>query len=98
MKIKLKDREEEDFGTAFVEKITTANGIISSNIYYLCGVKKNTMAKPIKNTPVLKGKDLIAFHSEMEKSERISIADKKKERERVAKGAKRLMQSLTFMF
>lgn len=56
------------------------------------------MAKPIKNTPVLKGKDLIAFHEEIMKSEQISAAEKKRERERVAKGAKRLMQSLTFMF
>lgn len=56
------------------------------------------MAKPIKNTPVLKGEDLIAFHQEIEKSEQISIAEKKRERERVSKGAKRLIQSLTFMF
>jgi hypothetical protein len=73
-------------------------GVISIIIYYLCIVEANTMAKPIKNTPVLKGKDLIAFHEELEKSENISVADRKKERERVAKSAKRLMQSLTFMF
>jgi hypothetical protein len=56
------------------------------------------MAKPIKNTPVLKGKDLIAFHAELDKSESIFVAEKKKERERIAKSAKRLMQSLTFAF
>ncbi len=56
------------------------------------------MAKPIKNTPVLKGKDLIAFYEELEKSERIPVADRKKERERIAKSARRLKQSLTFMF
>ena len=56
------------------------------------------MAKPIKNTPVLKGDDLIAFHQEMESSMQICIAKKKKERERVNKGAKRLIQSLTFTF
>jgi len=56
------------------------------------------MAKPIKNTPVLKGNDLIAFHQEMENSVQICAAVKKKERKRVAKGAKRLMESLTASF
>ncbi|MDR0955155.1 MAG: hypothetical protein LBM20_07240 [Rikenellaceae bacterium] len=45
------------------------------------------MAKPIKNTPVLKGKNLIAFHEEMEKSEHISVADIEKERKSVAEYA-----------
>ena len=55
------------------------------------------MAKPIKNTPVLKGKDLIAFHRELAKSAQIPIAEKRRERERVANGAKRL-ESLAFVF
>lgn len=50
------------------------------------------MAKPIKNTPVLKGKDLIAFHAELEKSESISTSEKETERDRVAKNAERLMR------
>lgn len=83
--------------TILEEKVNGEDGSLSI-IDYLCKVKATIMAKPIKNTPVLKGKDLIAFHEEIMKSEQISVAEKKKERERVAKSAKRLMQSLTFMF
>lgn len=43
------------------------------------------MAKPIRNTPVLRGKDLVAFHREMARVEALSPAQKRKERERIAK-------------
>jgi hypothetical protein len=56
------------------------------------------MAKPIKNTPVLKGKDLIAFHENMERVANIPAEEKRKERERVEKSAERIIKSLTFAF
>jgi hypothetical protein len=51
------------------------------------------MAKPIKNTPVLKGKDLIAFYEDMERVANIPLEKKRQERERIEKSAKRLWDS-----
>jgi hypothetical protein len=56
------------------------------------------MARPIKNTPVLKGKDLIAFHENMERVANIPAEEKRKERERVGRSAEGTIKSLTFVF
>ena len=52
------------------------------------------MARPIEATPVLEGKDALAFIAEMEKGEKVS----EEEKQRVKADADLLRAMLTFVF
>lgn len=46
------------------------------------------MAKPIRNTPILRGRDAIIFHAEI--SELPPMAERKRERERIVSSVEQL--------
>lgn len=46
------------------------------------------MAKPIRNTPILSGRDAAIFHAEISKLP--PVAERKKERERIAASVEQL--------
>ncbi len=46
------------------------------------------MAKPIRNTPILSGRDAVVFHAEISKLP--PVADRKRERERIAASVEQL--------
>ena len=51
-------------------------------LYYYSYYKQKTMAKPITETPVLKGKDAANFVSNQQNYDRVPISDAERERMR----------------
>ena len=68
--------------------------------YYLCGTNKTikiiTMARAIRETPVLRGEDAVRFEKEMRRVERMSAEERKANRERARQAFENLVTEVQY--
>ena len=78
--------ESQGFSFFTVVKISTTESVILHRVYYL---KRKIMARPIRNTPILMGRDADRFLHEI--SVLPSAEERRKERARIQESAQQFL-------